>query len=206
MKLWHQLRNDQSGFALVLALGITVVLSMTVVTVIESTTANSRGAVQSKNRVSAYTLAEAGINNASSILSHVANAYDVHVLHPQAPNQPGDCASPPANPSGTPTLGDTCSPYVFSLDGGTATVSGWFDAGTTNWYVTSIGQVRNPYGGQQTTRTLTATIHIRPQASQANVVPAWNYVFVRDTTPNRCNVTLDQTTALSASLYTEGNV
>ena len=81
MNFLRRLRNDQAGFALVLALGITVVLSMTVVTVIEATTANSRTAVQSKNRVSAYTLAEAGINNASSILSHVANAYDAHVLH-----------------------------------------------------------------------------------------------------------------------------
>jgi Tfp pilus assembly protein PilX len=206
MRFLRRLRNDQSGFALVLALGITVVLSMTVVTVIESTTANSRSAVQSKNRVSAYTLAEAGINNASSILAHVANAYDSHVLHPQPPNQPGDCAAPAPNPSTAPSLGNTCSQYVFNLDGGTATMSGWFDAGTANWYVTSVGQVRNPYGGQQTTRTLTATIHVRPQASQTNVVPAWNYVFVRDTTPNICNVTLDQTTALSSSLYTEGNV
>src|SRR5262245_1652551 len=206
MRLLRQMKNDERGFALVLALGITIVLSMTVVTVIEATTADSRTAVQSRNRVSAFTLAEAGVNNATSILSNVVNDYDVHVLHPQAPNQPSDCAAPPPNPSTAPSLGNTCSPYVFNFDGGTATMSGYFDAGTTNWYVTSVGQVRNPYGGQQTTRTLTATIHIRPQASQANVVPAWNYVFVKDTTPNICNVTLDQTTALSASLYTEGNV
>jgi hypothetical protein len=206
MRLLRQLKNDERGFALVLALGITVVLSMTVVTVIEATTADSRTAVQSRNRVSAYTLAEAGVNNATSILSNVVNDYDVHVLHPQPPNQPSDCASPPLNPSTAPSLGNTCSPYVFNLDGGTATMSGYFDAGTNNWYVTSVGQVRNPYGGVQTTRTLTATIHIRPQASQANVVPAWNYVFVKDTTPNVCNVTLDQTTALSASLYSEGNI
>src|SRR6266571_8191044 len=177
-KLRQKLRSER-GFALVLALGITVVLSMTVVTVVESTTANSRASVQSKNRVSAYSLAEAGINNASAILRNASTPYDSHVLHPQPPNQPGDCASPPQNPSTAPALGNTCSPYVFNFDGGTATVSGVFDAGTNNWSVTSIGQVRNPYGGQQTARTLTATIHIRPQASQANVVPAWNYIFVK---------------------------
>src|SRR5436309_4350055 len=98
MRFLRRLRNDQSGFALVLALGITVVLSMTVVTVIEATTADSRTAVQSRNRVSAYTLAEAGVNNATSILTNVANAYDSHVLHPQGANQPADCASPPQNP------------------------------------------------------------------------------------------------------------
>jgi hypothetical protein len=85
-------------------------------------------------------------------------------------------------------------------------MSGVFDASTNNWAVTSTGQLRNPFGGQQTTRTLTATVHIRAEASQTNVVPAWNYVFVKDTTPNVCNITLDQTTALTASVYTEGNL
>jgi len=67
-RILKRLRRDERGFALVLALGVTVVLSMTVVTVIESTTANERTAVQSKNRVSAYTLAEAGINLAASVI------------------------------------------------------------------------------------------------------------------------------------------
>src|SRR3989442_7805761 len=206
MKRLHRMAGDERGFALVLALGITVVLSMTVVTVVESTTANSRASVQSKNRVSAYNLAEAGVNNASAILRNASNSYDPHVLHPQPPNQPTDCASPPASPAGSPLLGNTCSPLVFNLDGRTATVSGVFDSSSTNWTVSSTGQTRNPYGGQATTRTLTAIIHIRAQAAQNNVVPAWNYVFVKDTTPNVCNVTLDQTTALTASLYTEGNL
>src|SRR5947209_11039611 len=98
----RQLRKklgSERGFALVLALGITVVLGMSVVTVVEATTANSRTSVQSKNRVSAFSLAEAGVNNAVSVLT-ASNAYDPHVLHPQPPNQPADCASPPANPSG----------------------------------------------------------------------------------------------------------
>src|SRR5207253_8058716 len=95
-RLLHRIASDERGFALVLALGVTVVLSMTVVTVVESTTANSRASVQSKNRVSAYSLAEAGINNASAILRNASTPYDPHVLHPQPPNQPADCASPPA--------------------------------------------------------------------------------------------------------------
>jgi hypothetical protein len=66
--------------------------------------------------------------------------------------------------------------------------------------------VRNAFGGAPTTRILTATVHIRAQASQINVVPAWNYVFVKDTTPNVCNVTLDNTTSLTSSLYVEGNL
>src|SRR2546421_12880005 len=98
-KLRHRLANEH-GFALVMALGITVVLGMSVVTVVEATTANQHTSTQSRNRVSAYNLAEAGINNAMSILSQ-SNAYDQHLLHPQPPDQPADCANPPANPTGT---------------------------------------------------------------------------------------------------------
>src|SRR6266571_1718539 len=204
-KLRQKLRSER-GFALVLALGITVVLSMTVVTVVEATTANSRASVQSKNRVSAYNLAEAGVNDAMAILAKTPSAYDSHALHPQPPNQPSDCASPPANPTSAPLLGNTCNQFVSTYDGGTATYSGVYDSSKQDWSVTSTGQVRNPYGGQATTRTLTAKIHIRPQISQQKVVAAWDYIFVKDTTPGICNVTLDQTSTLSSSLYIEGNL
>src|SRR4029079_16278167 len=121
--------------------------------------------------------------------------------------RPSDCASPPANPAGFALLGDTCSPMVFNLDGGTATVSGWLDTSTANWTITSTGTVnRNAYGSRPASKTLTVVVHIRARASQQNVTPAWNYVFVKDTTANICNVTLDQTTALTSSLYVEGNV
>jgi hypothetical protein len=190
----------------VLALGVTIVLSMTVITVIEAASSNSRSSDNSKNRVSAYSLAEAGIANADAILA-AKNPYDQHLLHPQSPYQPADCANPPANPTGFALLGDTCSPMVFNLDGGTATVWGWLDSSTANWTITSRGQVtRNAFGNTPATKTLKVVVHIRARASQQNVTPAWNYVFVKDTTPNVCNITLDQTTALTSSLYTEGNL
>jgi Tfp pilus assembly protein PilX len=198
--------SDERGFALVIALAVTVVFSMTVVTVIESATSNARSSDNSKNRVSAYTLAEAGLANVNALLA-AKNPYDQHVLHPQAPYQPADCANPPANPTGFALLGNTCSSLVYTLDGGTATVWGWLDSSTANWTITSVGQVtRNAYGSQPATKTLRAVVHIRARAAQQNVTPAWNYVFVKDTTPNICNITVDQTTALSSSLYTEGNL
>lgn len=206
MRKLRRIRMDERGFALVIALAVTVVFSMTVVTVIESATSNSRSSDNSKNRVSAYTLAEAGISNANAILE-AKNPYDQHLLHPQAPYQPADCANPPANPTGFALLGDTCSPMVFNLDGGTATVWGWLDSSTANWTITSTGKVtRNAFGTQPAKRTLTVVVHIRARAAQQNVTPAWNYVFVKDTSSNVCNITVDQTTALTSSLYTEGNL
>src|SRR5256714_2140917 len=203
-KLWRR-AADERGFALVIAMAVTVVFSMTVITVIEAATSNSRSSDRSKGRVSAYTLAEAGINNAASILAK-SNAYDQHLLHPQGTYQPADCASPPANPSGAPSLGNTCSAYSWSYDGGTTTMWGWFNSATSNWTITSTGAVRNAFAASSTTRTLTATIHVRAAPSQDNFVTAWNYVFVKDTTPNVCNIQLDQSTNFSVSLYVEGNL
>jgi Tfp pilus assembly protein PilX len=199
-------QGDERGFALVIALAVTVVFSMTVITVIEAASSNSRASDMSKNRVSAYDLAEAGISNANALLS-AKNPYDPHLLHPQGQYQPVDCSSPPANPTGAALLGNTCSPMVYSLDGGTVTVSGWLNTSTANWTITSTGQVtRNAFAAQPATKTLTVVVHIRAKASQQNVTPAWNYVFVKDTTSNTCNITLDQTTALTSSVYTEGNL
>src|SRR5206468_9712567 len=62
-RLKNRLRRvlaDERGFALVIALGVTVVLSMTVVTVIEGATSNQRSSTMTSGRSAAYNLAEAG--------------------------------------------------------------------------------------------------------------------------------------------------
>jgi hypothetical protein len=200
----RQLR-DESGFALVLALATTVVLGISATSVIIYTTSNQRTSHISKGRISAYDLAEAGINNAASVLSK-SNGFDAHLLHPQGTYQPADCASPPANPAGTPLLGNTCSPIVYTYDGGTATVWGWLDSSTGNWTVTSTGSVRNAFATNQTKKTLTATMHVRATPSQDNYVTAWNYVFLRDTAPGICNLTLQNSATISISLYVSGNL
>jgi len=206
MRRLRAVRQDEHGFALVIALAVTVVFSMTVITVIDSASSNSRSSDMSKNRVSAYDLAEAGISNANALLA-AKNPYDQHLLHPQGSYQPADCASPPANPTGAALLGNTCSPLTYTLDGGTVTVWGWLDTSTANWTITSTGTVtRNAFASVPASKTLTVTVHIRARASQQNVTPAWNYVFVKDTTSGICNITLDQTTALTSSVYTEGNL
>ena len=156
----RQMLGQERGFALVIALAVTFVFSMTVVTVIEAATSNTRSSDRSKGRISAYSLAEAGINNAASILSK-SNAYDPHVLHPQGTYAQQDCASPPANPVGAASLGNTCSAYSWTYDGGTTTMWGWFDSASSNWTISSTGSVRNAFGGANTTRTLSATIHVR---------------------------------------------
>jgi Tfp pilus assembly protein PilX len=76
---------------------VTVVLSMTVVTVIESSTSNQRSSTMTSGRSAAYNLAEAGLNNAMSILRlPTNNALDKYVFC-------ADAASLPTLPVRAPT-------------------------------------------------------------------------------------------------------
>ena len=185
----RQMLGQERGFALVIALAVTFVFSMTVVTVIEAATSNSRSSDRSKGRVSAYSLAEAGINNAASIFAK-SNAYDPHVLHPQGTYAQQDCASPPANPVGAASLGDTCSPYSWTYDGGTTTMWGWFNYGHLQLddHARPDRCATLSAEPQHDPDADSATIHVRAAPSQDNYVTAWNYVFVKDTTPDVCNI------------------
>ena len=69
----RQLKNEQ-GQAMIIAVGLLVVLGMLGVSVAIYTTSGQRTASRSSAGVSAYSLAEAGINNAMSVLSRPRNA------------------------------------------------------------------------------------------------------------------------------------
>jgi Tfp pilus assembly protein PilX len=102
--------------ALVMSLGILLVLTMLAVAVTTYTTGGQRNASHSSSGVSAYSLAEAGINNAMSVLANQRNAGNAALL-----------------PSSLETANVT--PY----DGGTTTspphVKWWgtYDEASTTW-------------------------------------------------------------------------
>lgn len=195
--------GQERGFALVLALATTVVLGISVTSVIVYTTSNQRTSNLARTRVSARDLAEAGINNALSIVSK-ANGFDTHTLHAQPPA--ADCANPPLPPSGI-ALGNTCSPLSNSYDGGSVSYYGSYNSSTQVWTIVSTGSVRNAFASQNSTRTITALAHVRAVPSQDNDVTAWNYVFAKAVaSPAACDVTIDNSVALNVSLYVEGNL
>ena len=101
-----------------MALGVSVALMMTITTVVEYTSSNSRWSSYSRANVSAYSLAEAGMNDARSVLWKALN---------------------PRDPSSVPQT-------IVNLDGGKATFSGVYDDPTSTWTLTSIGSVTNPNG------------------------------------------------------------
>lgn len=123
------LRED--GIALVMAVGVVAVLSITAATALYYTSTNTRSADYSKASSRAHSLAEAGIAEALSRLA---------------------VASDPVDPNLLPAT-------TITLDGGTATYSGAL-AGTL-WTITSIGQLRNPTGSADVRRTLTREVSVQ---------------------------------------------
>ena len=200
-RLMTQLRRgieQERGFALVIALAVTVVFSMTVITVIESATSNQRNSTMSNGRVAAYNLAEAGVSNAMSILRvPTNNALDKYVF----------CAD-------SATLPPLPCERTDTYSGGKVTWKGTLfqnaALGTAYWDLFSTGKVRNPHGGADYQKTIRATIPVVPTTTQPLNNPSWNYIFARNVGTgvafSGCDMTLQQTVEVRSPLYVMGNL
>ncbi len=176
--------------ALVMSLGILVVLGILGAAAISYTSAGQRTASRNSAGVSAYSLAEAGINNAMSVLANQKNAADASLL-----------------PS---TLS---SANVTPFDGGTTVrppyVKWWgtFDQPSTTWSLTSIGYMRNPAGSRLLTRRISVTVKVRPGVIQPTSNPAWNYIIAtRTSTPKGCDQSLNNSVNIQSPMYVVGNL
>jgi Tfp pilus assembly protein PilX len=140
--------RDESGVALVLALSILLVLTIVFTTVIDLSSADSRDASRTAFSQKAYSLAEAGINDAASLASQIlADSSRM----PSQPAYAGDqTGSPPAQ--------------VVNLPGGTVTWGASWDGSQKIYTIKSIGAVKNPTGPSvsDVTRTITAQVRINP--------------------------------------------
>ena len=174
-----RLLRDERGLALVLALGILTVLSISVAAVIDYTSSNSRTSGYTKSNQVAYTLAETGINNAAAVVANPANN--------------------PLDPTLLPSR-------TTNYDGGSVTWSGTLS--TTTWTITSTSTVRNPTGPKagDVHRKLTATMAILPSLTQPFATSAWSYIYSKRT-GNTCDQTLSgEGLNMGSPLYVNGNL
>ena len=158
--------SDERGIALVMTLGILLVTSVMLVTVIDYSSSAGRGAHKGKADQTAYALAEAGVNNAMAVL---------------------------ANPTNN-ALNSTLLPArTTAYEGGSVTWSGAYNPFNARWTVTSVSSVRNPTGptASPVSRRITASVDVIPTLSQPLNSSAWNYIYSRGT-GNTCDMTLQQ--------------
>jgi len=186
MRILRRLQGEH-GLALPMALGVMFVLTIATTSAIYYTSTNSRNAGYSKGKMTALTLAEAGLNNTMAVLSLPTN----NALHQDI--LPACTGSPPP----TPRRNDYAGGYVLWC--------GDLDLVESAWRIKSTGYVRNPNNATEIRRKLSAYVVVTPTVSQPLNNPAWNYVF-STRTGNTCDQTLNNNVSGGSRLFTKGNL
>lgn len=185
MRLLRLIRRED-GFALIMAMGVLLVLSILGSTVIYYTSANARSANWSNQDGRAYSVAEAALHNALAVLFKPGiNPYNPYLFC-----DPG--ASLPCSRTAT-------------YDNGTATWSGTFDNERKEWTIMASGSKANPTGAAKVSRRMTVTVGVTAAPKQQLENPSWNYIYSRGT-GNTCDTTYAQSVEVRSPVYIEGNL
>jgi hypothetical protein len=187
-KLRQRIRSDERGFALILALGVMTVLGIMLVTVIDYTASNTRTASYSKGKLTAFDMADAGMNNANAVLNlPTNNALDPDIL---------------------PSCNNAQGTWMHKqYENGQVDWCGDLDRKLAIWSLKSIGYVKNPTGPKagNETRTLTATVTVTPTLTQPLNNPVWDYLYAGHT-GSTCDQELKNNISGSSRMYVAGNL
>jgi hypothetical protein len=169
--------KDESGVALVMAVGILAVLMVTGASLVYYAGSNVQNAERSVDDTRALALGEAGMNYARAILWHA-----------------GDPTVATAVPSCSAT------PSSLALEGGTVSYCGTYDSATQTWTLTGTGTQASPIaGGAALSRTVSSQVQITGGGSWD---PAWGYLFA-DT--SGCT-NLKNSITIDAPIYVRGDL
>jgi Tfp pilus assembly protein PilX len=172
----------EDGIALVVALAATIVLALAGTSIFFFTGANGRATRLDSAQTAARSVAEAGMQQAVSVLNlPTNNALDSNLL----------------------------SQRTTVFHEGTATWSGTlYDSLATDpyWIITSTGSVRNPDSGTNVTALMKGKIVVMAsRTSPANNV-AWNYIYTTKPPTDQCDETIQQSVVVASPLYISGNL
>jgi Tfp pilus assembly protein PilX len=176
-----RLRNEQ-GIALVMALGVLIVISIAVISLLTYSGSNVRTERYLGARSSSYSLAEAGINEAMAVLSNTSN----------------NALTPTLLPSTTTTY-----------TSGSATWSGTLNNQTSTWTITSTGRVTNPTGAGDVQKTISVNVVVTPTLGQTLNNQAWNYIYAfkpNDGNSSTCEMTINNSVNMATPLYVDGDL
>ncbi len=213
--------RDESGFALVIALGVVIVLAILIATMIGYTNSNQRAAQLSSDNVQAVHYAEGALNGVFSILNQV-NTNGTNAAAPDllgcavGASSPGvsDCSNP------TPKVFCITATGCAARSDGSAGVYGFF-SGTnpqtyngisvpaSTWLLSATGYARNPNTNGVVAQSAMALVKISaPFTSTSAVAAVWNHVFITaPLLPNTCSLSFNgNSVTISAPLYVIGNL
>ena len=185
---------DERGQSLVLTLLVLFVLAIVLSTLIIFTSSNQRNSNYQKARQTASTLAEAGLNNAISVLANPANSAYLEL---------------PATSTQQAVLPDNNIYPATSKTYSGGTVQWWGTLDTTSelWTVYGKATVANPTGpgAANIVRTVSATIQVNPPVKSNYDVGVWNTVYSPGTGQS-CDTSIGQGITMSVKVYVGGNL
>jgi Tfp pilus assembly protein PilX len=210
-KLRQRLIGDERGIALVMALGILIVSAIMIVTIVDYSSSGQRTSYYSKARVTAFDAADAGMNNAVSVLNNpTQNSLDQITL--PACHTPNPDTSTPAstNPSwfGSPTNFTSQSGWKQNVySNATAYWCGDLDRNNAQWYLWAIGSLKNPTGPNagSVSRRLMEKVSVTPTLTQPLNNPVWNYMYSGHL-GSTCDETFNNNITGASRLYVAGNL
>jgi len=197
---------DERGQSLVIALLVLTFLALALGGVMIFTAGNQRNANLSKAQQVATTLAEAGVNNAVSVLSQAAvpgNAGNVHLLPPAGGGNSTLMPSSWATANSNSYSGGTVKWYgtVASVTSGPAASQGWW------WTLHAKATVPNPTGAAAIVKYMSAKVQVNAPLPASYQVAVWNTVYSPfGPTPGVCDTSIGQGINISIPVYVGGNL
>jgi Tfp pilus assembly protein PilX len=174
---------SERGLALPMALGIMVVLAISVTAVTEYTMSNTRNASNSTAGQLAYAAAESGLNDALSVL-YSSGSPHLRASLPDVTTGQSLKSTPRYKVSYTYTSA-LADPF---------------------WTITVVGRVENvTEGTRPVTRTIKRVVQISASAPQGSNLTVWNYVY-SDAAPGTTCLTISNTAGFSTPVYAKGDL
>jgi Tfp pilus assembly protein PilX len=223
-----RLKREESGIALVLALAISVALSLMVFSMTQYVTSNQRNAKTSSSDNLARNYAEAAIDTAYSRINYANTQASISAgLSPAKPSLLG-CGTGTSGASDCSSLSPLCVAFTgscptsgtYSPTAGTASVYGFFTGtappanstfsgvpeAASTWILVATGYTLNA-SGQLDAKTLRGTVYIGPGGAGA-VASVWNHIFMTaPLVPNVCQANFaGNNMILDTPLYVIGNM
>ena len=194
--------RDESGMALVMAIGTTATIAIMGGSLVLYSTSNERTANTSKANLRAYTLAQSGIDAAASVIAQ----------QPITGRNVSTIFSSMTTANRTLTFG-TGESVVYNgtlYDDTPGGVSGTPLYRAWRWALTATSVVPNPNpGGVGITRTISATMLLSPVPIAPTVQSqAWKYVYSKtsDASTATCEVSLPNNPNFRSSFYVNGTL
>ena len=193
----HRRFADERGQSLVLTLLVLFVLAIVLSTVIIFTSSNQRNSAYQRSAQTASTLAEAGLNNAISVLANPNNSPYLET----AATSTQQAVLPDNN---------FYAPTSKAYSGGTSEWWGVLNhsGSAYTWTVSGRGTVTNPTGpgAANIVKTVTASINVNPPVSNSYQVGVWNTVYSPYGPTAGCDTTIGQGINIAVPVYVGGNL